>query len=158
MRSEEKQTDLDEFDLKILDLLSHNARMSWAEMASELGLSAPAAAERVKKLEQRGIIKGYAALIAPELIGAEVTAFVAVELERPRHRAGFLKRVMKIAAVMECHHCAGGADYLLKVRVRNLRALEALVSDAVKSMDGVASTRTTIVLSTLKETPIPPLP
>ena len=64
---------------------------------------------------------------------------------------------MKLDEILECHHVAGGADYLLKVRVSSLRALEALVSDALKSIDGVASTRTTIVLSTLKETPTPPL-
>jgi Lrp/AsnC family transcriptional regulator, leucine-responsive regulatory protein len=153
----DKKNCLDEIDLKILGLLTTNARMSWAELASELGLSAPGAADRVKRLEQRGVIHRYVALVAPELVGAEVAAFVAVELERPRHRSGFLKRIMKLDAVLECHHAAGGADYLLKVRVGNLRALEALVSDAIKSIDGVASTRTTIVLSTLKETPTPPL-
>jgi len=153
----DKQTGLNETDARILELLTANARMCWAELASELELSAPAIADRVKKLEQRGVIRGYVALIAPELVGAEVAAFVAVELERPRHRSAFLQQVMKLDEILECHHVAGGADYLLKVRVSSLRALEALVSDALKSIDGVASTRTTIVLSTLKETPTPPL-
>jgi Lrp/AsnC family leucine-responsive transcriptional regulator len=138
-------------------MLSENGRASWADMASTLRLSAPAVAERVKKLEQRGVIRGYAAVVDPERVGAEITAFVAVRLERPRHRAAFLERVKKSQFVLECHHVAGDDDYLLKVRVGRLRDLEEVVSGQLKSIDGVSGTRTTIVMSTLKETLAPPL-
>src|SRR5690242_5127086 len=157
MPTDERQSTLDATDMKILRLLVRNGRMSWADLASELELSGPSAAERVRKLEQRRVIRGYTALLDPEQVGAQVTAFVAVRLERPRHRTAFIKRVQELAQVLECHHVAGEDDYLLKVRVESLRKLEELVSSGLKSLDGVANTRTTIVMSTAKETPVPPL-
>ncbi len=151
------QDDFDAIDLKVLRRLLAAGRLSWADLAGELDLSAPAAADRVRRLEQRGVIRGYTALLDPALVGAAVTAFIAVTLERPKHRAGFLAKIAELDAVLECHHVAGDDDYLLKVRVADLAALEALVSDDLKSIAGVAGTRTTVALSTAKETPAPPL-
>jgi Lrp/AsnC family leucine-responsive transcriptional regulator len=133
-------------------------RASWAELAPILGLSAPAAADRVRRLEERGVIQGYAALIDPEAVGLMLTAFVAVTLERPEHRDAFLAWANAMAAVQECHHVTGDHDYLLKVRCASTRALEALLTDGIKGLTGIAATRTTIVLRTRKETPILPLP
>ncbi len=152
------ETELDAIDSKVIRLLARSGRLSWAELATALDLSPPAAADRVRRLEQRGVIRGYTALLDPEKVGAGIVAFIAVRLERPRHRAGFLARLAELDEVLECHHVAGDDDYLLKVRVGSLRALEALVSDGLKSVAGVASTRTTVALSTVKETPTPPLP
>jgi Lrp/AsnC family leucine-responsive transcriptional regulator len=149
---------MDPLDRKIIRLLARSGRLSWADLAAELDLSPPAAAERVRKLEQRGIIRGYAALLDAELVGAGVTAFVAIRLERPRHRAAFLARVAELDEILECHHVAGDDDYLLKVRVGSLRDLERFVSDDVKGLAGVAGSRTIVALSTVKETPTPPLP
>ena len=151
------QSDLDAIDLKVLQRLTAAGRLSWADLAAELDLSAPAAADRVRRLEQRGVIRGYTALLDPAAVGAGVTAFIAVRLERPKHRAAFLARVAALDAVLECHHVAGDDDYLLKVRLAGLAELEALVSDDLKSLAGVAGTRTTVALSTAKETPTPPL-
>ncbi|WP_394827048.1 Lrp/AsnC family transcriptional regulator [Pendulispora albinea] len=144
-------------DIKILRLLAANGRMSWADIGAELGLSGPAAAERVKKLEQLGLVRGYAALLDPGELGLGVTAYIAVRLDRPAHRAAFLKRIKREEAVVECHHMAGDDDYWLKVRVPDLRALEILVSDTLKSIEGVLGTRTSIVMSTVKESATPPL-
>ena len=149
---------MDPVDRKIIRLLAASGRLSWADLAAELDLSPPAAAERVRKLEQRGIIRGYAALVDPELVGVGVTAFVAVRVERPRHRAAFLARVAELDAVLECHHVAGDDDFLLKVRVAGLRDLERLISDDLKALAGIAGSRTIVALSTVKETPTPPLP
>jgi Lrp/AsnC family transcriptional regulator, leucine-responsive regulatory protein len=132
-------------------------RITWSELAGILELSAPATAERVRRLEERKIIKGYTALIDPEAVGCELTAFIAVTLERPEHRAAFLQRVQELAEIQECHHVTGEDDYLLKVRCRNTRGLEQLVSENLKGLPGILRTRTTIVLSTTKETPILPL-
>ena len=121
-------------------------------------MTGPAAADRVRKLEESGVIVGYAALVDPETVGALLTAFVAVTLERPEHRKAFLKRVAKLAEVQECHHVAGDDDYLLKIRCRGPRDLDRVISEELKSVPGVARTRTTIALSTAKETPIVPLP
>ncbi|MBD2104717.1 Lrp/AsnC family transcriptional regulator [Leptolyngbya sp. FACHB-261] len=149
---------LETIDLKAIRQLMTQGRTTWAELAGVLGLSAPAAADRVRRLEERGVIRGYAALIQPEAVGYDLTAFVAVTLERPEHRAAFLQLIQNLPEVQECHHIAGDDDYLLKVRCLNTRDLERLVSDQLKGLSGIVRTRTTIVLSTLKETPALPLP
>jgi len=148
---------MEEQDLKVVRRLMREGRSTWVELAQLLGLSAPAVADRVRRLEERGVVRGYSALVDPEAVGLGVTAFVAVTLERPEHRAGFLGWVDGRAEVQECHHIAGEGDYLLKVRCAAVRDLEGIVSEGVKGIDGVASTRTTVVLSTHKETPVLPL-
>ena len=157
MPSIHKQIDIDETDLKLVKNMVRDGRITWADLGSSLGLSAPAAADRVKKLEQGGVIRGYTALVDHEQLGAEVTAFVAVRLERPRHRDAFLKRVKSLDAILECHHVAGDDDFLLKVRTGKLADLEELVISELKGIEGVVGTRTTVVLSTVKETQAPPL-
>jgi Lrp/AsnC family transcriptional regulator, leucine-responsive regulatory protein len=132
-------------------------RASWAELAEELKLSAPAAAERTRKLEERGVIRGYAAVVDPPSVGYDLTAFVAVTLERPQHRSKFITSVDKFPEIVECHHVAGDYDYLLKVRCRGTADLDDLLSNRLKGLPGIARTRTTIVLSTLKETVVTPL-
>jgi Lrp/AsnC family transcriptional regulator, leucine-responsive regulatory protein len=144
-------------DMLTIELLMREGRTTWAELAQLLGLSGPAAADRVRRLEERGVIRGYAALVDPEAVGLGVTAFVAVTLERPEHRAGFLDAVGGMPEVQECHHVAGEDDYLLKVRCRAMRDLERLVGEVLKGLPGVARTRTSVVLSTRKETPVLPL-
>jgi Lrp/AsnC family leucine-responsive transcriptional regulator len=145
-------------DSKILENLMGNGRMTFAELAGVLGLSAPAAAERVRRLEERGVIKGYAALVDPEQVGCGVTAFVSVALERPEHRDPFARMVTAKTEIQECHHVAGDFDFLLKMRCGTLRDLERLVGEVIKGLPGVVRTRTTIALSALKETPALPLP
>lgn len=149
--------ELDDLDTKTLSLLCQRGRMTWAELAGQLGLSAPAAADRVKKLEERGIITGYSALLSAEAVGLDLTAFISVTLDQPRHREGFLAAVQASAEILECHHVTGDDDYLLKVRCCHTRALEALIANRLKAIKGVVKTRTLIVLSTVKETQVPPL-
>lgn len=148
---------MDAIDYKAIAVLQASGRESWAKLGETLGMTAPAAAERVRKLEEGGVIRGYAALVDAESVGAALTAFVAVTLDRPEHRKAFLKRVGKLAEVQECHHVAGDDDYLLKVRCRGPRDLDRVISEELKSVPGVGRTRTTIVLDTAKETPILPL-
>jgi Lrp/AsnC family leucine-responsive transcriptional regulator len=122
-----------------------------------LSLSAPATADRVRRLEERQVITGYAALIDPEAIDCHLTAFIAVTLEHPQHRSAFLNLVHQLPEIQECHHVTGDDDYLLKVRCHTTKALEHLISESLKALPGVLKTRTTIVLSTVKETPVLPL-
>jgi Lrp/AsnC family leucine-responsive transcriptional regulator len=148
---------VDDIDREALRALLANGRLSWAELAQQLGLSPPAAADRVRRLEERGVIRGYTALLDPAQLDCELAALVAVTLERPAHRAAFLRWVQASAEVLECHHVAGDDDYLLKVRCSSTRALEQLVSDGIKALPGIIRTRTTVVLSTIKETAALPL-
>jgi Lrp/AsnC family transcriptional regulator, leucine-responsive regulatory protein len=149
---------MNELDLIAIRHLQADGRATWAALGSELGMTGPAAAERVRRLEGRGVIRGYAALLDPESVGLPLTAFVALTLERPEHQAGFLDRVAALPEVQECHHVAGEDDYLLKVRCRGTLDLDRLLSDHLKSIPGVARTRTTVVLRTFKETLMLPLP
>jgi Lrp/AsnC family leucine-responsive transcriptional regulator len=143
---------LDEVDSKVIQHLMTQGRITWAELAGMLELSAPATADRVRRLEERQVIKGYTAQVEPEAIGFHLTAFVAVTLERPSDRAGFLQKIEDLPEVQECHHVTGDDDYLLKVRCRNTKDLERLLSEEIKGLSGILKTRTTIVLSTVKET------
>jgi Lrp/AsnC family leucine-responsive transcriptional regulator len=149
---------MDEIDFKTIEVLMRQGRITWAELGNILGLSAPAAADRVRQLENHGVIKQFAALVDPVALGHGLTAFIAVNLDRPQHRAGFLERIQELPEVQECHHVAGDDDYWLKVRCLNTRHLDWLLSDQLKAIDGVTRTRTTIVLSTPKETSAVPLP
>ena len=99
---------------------------------------------------------GYAALVDPEAAGYPLSAFVAIALDRPERRAAFLKKIATLPEVAECHHVAGDDDYLLKVRCRGTRDLDRLLVESLKSIPGVR-TRTTIVLSTAKESVAIPL-
>ncbi len=148
---------LDDLDIKILSLLIHQGRMTWSELAAQLGLSPPSAADRVKRLEAQGVISGYSACLNAERLGLDLTAFIAVTLDQPRHRHRFLDWVRENRTILECHHVTGDDDYLLKVRCRNTQALEQLISEELKSIEGVMKSRTLIVLSTVKETLNPPL-
>lgn len=128
-----------------------SGRATWAELGQLLGLSAPSAADRVRKLEERGVIRGYAALVDPAATGYPLTAFVSVSLASHRNRAAFLRAIQKLEQVAECHHITGDDDYLLKVRCRGTQDLDHLLAKELKDKIGVARTRTTIVLSTAKE-------
>jgi len=147
---------MDSNDTKALLHLMAHARTTWAELGTLLGLSAPAAADRVRKLEELGVIKGYAALVNPEEAGCSLGALISVTLERQEYRAQFLGMVQDLPEIMECHHVAGEEDYFLKVRCRGPRDLEDLISSRLKSLPGL-KTKTTVVLSTFKETPVLPL-
>jgi Lrp/AsnC family leucine-responsive transcriptional regulator len=148
---------LDSLDLKAITILMSNGRATWSDVAGILGMSGPAAADRVRRLEEQGVIRGYAALVNPEAVGCSLTAFVSVSLERPEHRGPFLTRITDLQEVQECHHVTGEDDYLLKVRCRNTRDLDRVISNELKALPGVVKTRTTIVLDTCKETPMVPL-
>jgi Lrp/AsnC family leucine-responsive transcriptional regulator len=143
---------MDELDTMLLNHLQLHGRASWAELGVLLGLSAPAIAERARKLEERGVIRGYAAIVEPTAVERGLLAFIAVSLALPEHRDGFLQRVSELESVQECHHVAGDDDYLLKARCRDTAELEQLVSVELKGLAGVARTRTTIALSSAKET------
>ncbi|MCW5962469.1 MAG: Lrp/AsnC family transcriptional regulator [Bryobacterales bacterium] len=142
---------MDTIDSKALTILTKQGRMSWADLAQHLGLSAPATAERVRKLEEAGLISGYAALVRPTQIGYGLSAFVAIAFGKTKHRKPFLKAIQRIPEVVECHHVAGDEDYLLKLFARDTLHLDHLVSEQLRAIPGVLRTRTTVVLSTQKE-------
>lgn len=145
---------LDSLDYKIIEHLTLNARMTWSELANILGLSPPSTAERVKRLEEKGLITGYSANINYKALGYSVTAFISISLSHPKHIKEFLASIEDMCEVEECHHIAGDDDYLLKVRCKNIDLLDKFLNEKLKILPGILKTRTTIVLSSPKESTI----
>ena len=148
---------MDDLDYKALALLMEHGRAPWTEVGAALELSAPAAAERVRKLEERDVIVGYRAIANPDALGFPLLAFVHVTLDGSTQRATFLKGIARNEQVIECHHIAGDDDYLLKVRSRSTSDLERFLTVSLKDKLGVARARTTIALTTVKETTTLPI-
>src|SRR6185369_7265188 len=142
---------LNQIDYKILDLLQRNARMTQSEIAVSVGLSQPAVAERMRKLEQEGVITAYAARVDSRKLGKDITAFIGVSIEHPKHNKEFSRLMLLHKDVLECHRVTGADSYLLKVVTENTESLDRLISDTVRVAPGVTRTLTTIVMSSVKE-------
>jgi Lrp/AsnC family leucine-responsive transcriptional regulator len=142
---------LDEIDLKILKMLQENGRIKRNEIAQATGLSVPSVSERMKKLEDAGIIKGYTAILDSKKLGKDITAFVFVSIDSSKNYPLFIERVIDVDEILECHSITGEGSHLLKVKTENTSTLEKLLA-RIQSWPGVTGTRTNIVLSTIKET------
>jgi Lrp/AsnC family leucine-responsive transcriptional regulator len=148
---------IDQTSLAILETLQSDARISNAEIGRRVGLAPSAVFERIKKLEERGAVRGYNANIDPTAVDLGLLAFV---LLRSDERGGARKTEAALVAmpeVQEVHHVAGQDCFLLKVRARDTSALNELLSERIGALDGVRSTNTTIVLRTAKETSTIPI-
>src|SRR6476661_8562517 len=144
---------IDEIDATILELLQDNARISQVDVARTVGLAPSAVLERIRKLEGRGVIKGYAALVDARALEQPMLAFIAVRSEQPPGDDSVAQALAQCPEVLELHHIAGDDCYLLKVRARDAEHIGQLLRHRFGRIPGVVSTRTTIVLETVKETP-----
>jgi Lrp/AsnC family leucine-responsive transcriptional regulator len=149
---------MDSIDYALLGELMRKGRATWSELAHKVGLSSPGVMDRIRRLEEKRVIRGYRAVIAPEALGLELTAFVLVALEKPTQRSAFLKRVRAFDEIQECHQVTGEYDYLLKIRCAHTRSLDKIVSAGLKTVTGVVKTHISIVMGTEKETGELPLP
>jgi Lrp/AsnC family leucine-responsive transcriptional regulator len=147
---------MDALDWTIVRLLSADARIPWARLGAKVGLSAPAVADRVRRLQHIGVIKRYVTLVDPHHARREVLAFVAARMRRAGSRQGFQEWLEGTPAVMECHRVDGDYDYLLKIRCRDAEELDRVIESMPNAVGGVTA-RTTLVLVTLKEAPEMPL-
>jgi len=144
--------ELDSIDLGILDLLQANCKQSLATIGEKVGLSAPSVMERIHKLEEAGVVRGYAALLDARLVGKDVTAFIGVSLAHPSVIEDFERQLAAVPDVQESHHVTGGHTLMLKARTASTASLERLI-DWIRRIDGVTRTETSVVLSTQRETP-----
>ena len=144
---------IDEIDGTLLDILQYNARTTQSDLAKAVGLAPSAVLERLRKLESKGIIKDYVALIDPHAVDRGLLAFVAVRSTDSGPDMPSATELARIPEVLEVHHVAGEDCYLLKVRTRDAEHLGQLLRQQIAGTPSVTSTRTTIVLETIKEDP-----
>ncbi|MFP5378954.1 MAG: Lrp/AsnC family transcriptional regulator [Vicinamibacteria bacterium] len=142
---------IDDIDTSILDMLQSNARVTQAEIAKTVGLAPSAVMERLRKLEARGVIKEFTARIDPQTVELGLLAYVAVRSNEHGAEMPSAVQLSEIPEVLEVHHVAGDDCYLLKVRARDAEHLGQLLRTRIASIPSVTSTRTTIVLETVKE-------
>lgn len=142
--------ELDAIDLQILGILQTNGRIAHVKLAEQVGLSAPSVIERVKKLEDSGVISGYHASLNARRLAKDVTAFIGVSIAHPKTIGLFEQSVDLLEDVLECHHVTGQHTILLKIKTDNTSSLERLIS-VIRSIEGVARTETMVVLSTHTE-------
>lgn len=150
MKFGEEPIDLDAIDLQIVAILQQQGRIPLVKLGEQVGLSAPSVIERVKKLEDSGIITGYHASLDARRLGKDVTAFIGVSIGHPNAVGVFEKTIDGLADVLECHHVTGEHTVLLKVKTNNTSSLERLIG-SIRSIEGVARTETMVVLSTYAE-------
>ncbi|WP_407951179.1 Lrp/AsnC ligand binding domain-containing protein [Parachitinimonas caeni] len=144
---------LDRIDRKILRELQADGRLSNLELAKRVDLSATACLERVKRLSRDGYIVGYSARLNPELLDAGLLVYIQVVLDRttPEVFDTFKSAVADRPEVLECHMVAGGFDYLIKARVRDMKAYRDLLGSALLTLPGVRETHTYAVMEEVKE-------
>jgi Lrp/AsnC family leucine-responsive transcriptional regulator len=148
---------IDAVDLKILTILQQNARTSNAEIARQIEMAPSAVLERIRRLESRGVIQGYETRINPEAVGLGLLAFVFVASSDMSAEMKTASVLAQIPEVQEVHHIAGEDCFVLKVRVPDARSLGRLLRERISSIGTVRSTRTTVVLETVRESGLFPL-
>ena len=150
---------LDNLDKAILQALQTDGRMSNVELAQRINPSPPATHARIKRLEQRGYIRQYTALLDQESVGYDMLCFVHINLQlhQPEQVDGIRKAIKEMPEVLECYHVTGEFDYLLKVVIKNRKDLERFVIDRLTPVPGVARIHTSLVLNEVKSTTELPL-
>jgi len=145
---------LDRIDRKILSELQRNGRLTNADLARSVNLSPTPCLERVRRLESDGYILDYVALLNPQKLDAGVVSFIQVSLDRttPRVFEHFKEQVGRCPEVMECHMVAGGFDYLLKVRTRNMAEYRDFLGETLAQMSDIKQTHTYVVMEEVKAT------
>ena len=150
---------LDEADRRILRVLQQDGRITNQDLAAACNMSASSCFERVRRLRERGVILGYTALIDPKYAERELLIFIEVLLDRTTSDIfdQFAARIRRSPEVLECHMVAGGFDYLVKVRMKDMAAYRAFLADTLVVMPGVRETRTYAVMEEVKDTSVLPL-
>lgn len=144
---------LDKIDLNILRILQQEGRLSYVDLANRVGLSTTPCLERVRRLEQEGIIEGYAARINPNALGLGLLVFVEISLSYQSTNVfdEFKKAICRIPYVMECHLVSGQSDYLVKARIPGMLAYRTLLGELLVTIPGITGSKSLIVMEEVKE-------
>jgi Lrp/AsnC family transcriptional regulator, leucine-responsive regulatory protein len=150
---------LDKTDLKILKILQDNAKITNLQLSAEIGLSPAPTLERVKKLENAKLIKGYYTQLDYEALGIGISAIIQITLTRQIENAisNFKKEINKIPEIMECYQVTGNADYVLIVMLKDIRDFEQLISQKLSKMEEIGQMQTMVVLSKPKDSKVLPI-
>lgn len=140
---------MDKIDLNILKCLKENSRQTASMISQTINLSVSAVIERIRKMEQKGMIQRYTVILDEKQLGNDLTVFISIRLEHPKYGEAFAKEIALHPNVAECYYIAGDVDYLLKVVTNSSQSLETVHQD-IKQMAGVSWTKTLYVLSTVK--------
>lgn len=154
------QGKLDAIDHKLLDILQANGKITNAQLSKDVGLSPAPTLERVKKLEQSGIIQSYHAQVNREKVGLGVMTYVQVTLKGHQKTIieAFTNKINKVPEIIECHHVTGQCDFLLKVIAKDINHYQQLIMDTINEIEVVASTQTMVILQTMKNSKVLPVP
>lgn len=153
-----EETSVDASDLKILDVLQADGRITTSDLAERLGLSPTATGERLRRLTRDGVVTGYGARLDPHRLGLGLLVFVEVSLDKTTSDAfeRFARAVRLTSEILECHMVAGGFDYLVKARVADMAAYRRFLGDVLVALPGVRETRTYAVIDEVKsDGPLP---
>ena len=142
---------MDNIDIKIIQCLTKDARMNASQISSTVNLSVSAVIERMKKLENSGLIRGYTAVIDERLAGYDVQAMISIRLEHPKYNQEFNRQMCNHICVMECFYITGDFDYIARVGVASTDELTKVLHE-IKQIPGVSLTRTYVVLDNIKQT------
>jgi len=145
---------LDRTDRRILECLQNDGRISNVQLARKVNLTPTPCIERVKRLERQGFIRGYTAILNPELVNVSLLVFVEIDLahKSPDAFRKFREEARKLPEIMECHLVSGNFDYLIKARVRDMKAYRELLGEKILSLPGVNGSRSYVVMEEVKET------
>lgn len=148
---------MDEIDRQILDYLQRDGKISQARIAEAVGLTTPSVNERIKKLETRGFIRRFTALLDARAVGMPIVAHVDVALEHPRFERTFLEEIENLVDAQECYALSGDYGYRLKIRARDLTHFETILRERIQTIRGISRTRVELSLSVKKDSTLLPL-
>lgn len=140
---------MDLIDYKLLACLKENSRENATTIGGKINLSTSAVIERIKKLENSGVIEGYTTIMNQAALGRDIMAFIYVSLEHPKYNENFIRLINENSSISECHYIAGDFDFILKAVTEKRSKLEEVLN-YIKAIKGVSLTRTSVVLSTNK--------
>lgn len=154
-----KKQQLDRIDIKILEVLQQDARISNIDLARQVGLSPSPCHRRMRMIEEAGLVKQYVTLLDRIAVGLELTAFVEVALghKEPKTITAFQQAVQELPEIMECHVMTGESDYMLRIAAQDIESFRSLIMTKILAMPGVDRTRTNISLGEVKYTTSLPL-
>jgi Lrp/AsnC family transcriptional regulator, leucine-responsive regulatory protein len=151
---------MDHIDRKILTILQASAKITNAQLSKDIGLSPAPTLERVKKLENAGILKSYHAKVDTDKIGLGVSTFVLVSLKghNKENIENFLTEINKIDEIIECHHITGSGDFMLRIIAKDIGSYQKLMLEKVSNITVVDNMQSMVILSTFKDSKVIPIP